>query len=159
MPTKSVMLSINPEHCSNIANGIKSVEIRKNKPNLPTPFKCYIYCTKNKTKIKSSDGNNFPAELIGKVIGEFTCNKIVETCGWRLKGETWLCAKRTPFETNLPAATCVSLEEILKYAGNENSSLYGWQISNFVLYDRPKELSDFALTKAPQSWCYAEEKK
>ena len=43
--SKSVLISIQPEWCYRILSGEKTIEIRKNKPNLTTPFKCYIYCT------------------------------------------------------------------------------------------------------------------
>lgn len=66
--------------------------------------------------------------------------------------------------------------EIMEYLGNGKQG-YGWHISNLMIYDKPKELSDFhqacapciyykwcakskcpdALKKAPQSWCYVEE--
>lgn len=39
---KAVLLSIKPEWCYEIANGYKTMEIRKDCPNLDTPFKCYI---------------------------------------------------------------------------------------------------------------------
>ena len=61
---KSVLLSIKPEWCELIASGKKTLEVRKTKPKLNTPFKCYIYCTKGKSDNQSS----------GKVIGEFTCD-------------------------------------------------------------------------------------
>ncbi len=44
---KAVMLSIRPEWCEKILNGEKTVEIRKTKPKIETPFKVYIYCTQN----------------------------------------------------------------------------------------------------------------
>lgn len=43
---RSVLLSINPKWCEKIANGKKTVEIRKTRPKTDTPFKVYIYCTK-----------------------------------------------------------------------------------------------------------------
>ena len=42
---KAVMISIRPEWCAKIANGQKTIEVRKTSPNLKPPFKCYIYCT------------------------------------------------------------------------------------------------------------------
>ena len=42
---KAVLISIRPKWCEKIANGEKTVEVRKTKPYLETPFKCYIYCT------------------------------------------------------------------------------------------------------------------
>ena len=46
MMAKAVLISIHPKWCELIASGKKMVEIRKNKPKLETPFKCYIYQTK-----------------------------------------------------------------------------------------------------------------
>ena len=43
---KSVLISIQPKWCELIANGKKTIEVRKTKPKLETPFKCYIYCTR-----------------------------------------------------------------------------------------------------------------
>lgn len=42
---KSVLISIQPKWCELIANGKKTVEVRKTRPKLETPFKGYIYCT------------------------------------------------------------------------------------------------------------------
>ena len=98
MIMKSVLISIKPKWCELIANGKKTVEVRKTKPKLETPFKCYIYCTNIKpylvwgdvfqgdwvTKFTSISGyNRKDAEEIwdvfnGKVIGEFVCDEIIE---------------------------------------------------------------------------------
>ena len=49
---KSVLLSIHPQWCELIANGRKTIEVRKTRPKIETPFKCYIYCTKQRmTKV------------------------------------------------------------------------------------------------------------
>ena len=45
---KSVLISIRPKWCALIASGKKTIEVRKTYPKLPTPFKCYIYCTQDK---------------------------------------------------------------------------------------------------------------
>lgn len=42
---KSVMISIQPKWCELIASCEKTLEVRKTRPKLATPFKCYIYCT------------------------------------------------------------------------------------------------------------------
>ena len=44
---KAVLISIQPKWCELIASGKKTIEVRKTKPKLETPFKCYIYCTQN----------------------------------------------------------------------------------------------------------------
>ena len=46
--SKAVLISIRPEWCDKIASGRKTIEVRKTKPKLDTPFKCYIYMTKQK---------------------------------------------------------------------------------------------------------------
>ncbi len=45
---RSVLLSIRPKWCELIASGKKTIEVRKTRPKIPVPFKCYIYCTKPK---------------------------------------------------------------------------------------------------------------
>jgi len=40
---KSVILSIQPKWCELIASGRKTIEVRKTRPQIDTPFKCYIY--------------------------------------------------------------------------------------------------------------------
>lgn len=44
----AVLLSVRPKWCELIANGKKTIEVRKTKPKIRPPFKCYIYCTKPK---------------------------------------------------------------------------------------------------------------
>ena len=162
---KSVLLSIQPKWCELIANGKKTVEVRKTRPKLETPFKCYIYCTKsNKEFLQSRNNVMFYCEdrdfigghgvglykrLNGKVIGEFVCDNIA-------KGTSQL-------------GSCLTMREISEYANGYD--VYGWHISNLVIYDKPKELNEFLvsgnqtfdypplvkLKRPPQSWCYVEE--
>ena len=53
---------------------------------------------------------------------------------------------------------CVS-EELLDYLGDHNG--YGWHISDLVIYDHPRKLSEFychkPLVRPPMDWCYVEE--
>ena len=43
--SQAVLISIRPKWCSKIANGEKTIEVRKRQPQLDVPFKVYIYCT------------------------------------------------------------------------------------------------------------------
>lgn len=45
---RAVLISIQPKWCAMITQGKKILEVRKNRPKIETPFKCYIYCTKDK---------------------------------------------------------------------------------------------------------------
>ena len=47
---KAVLLSVHPQWCERIADGGKTIEVRKTKPKLDTPFKVYIYCTADRRK-------------------------------------------------------------------------------------------------------------
>ena len=79
---KSVLISIQPKWCELIASGRKTVEVRKTRPKLDTPFKCYIYQTKESKRSfldhrfnSAINGISHHSEM-GKVIGEFVCDKI-----------------------------------------------------------------------------------
>ena len=78
---KAVMLSIRPKWVEKIANGEKTIEVRKTRPKLETPFKAYIYCTMpdaknphNILELHGADGKI--CKTNGKVVGEFTCDRI-----------------------------------------------------------------------------------
>lgn len=83
---KAVLISIRPEWSQKIMTGQKTVEVRKTRPKLQTTFKCYIYCTMDHPYISVSCGEldklNYRTNTVGrcngKVIGEFTCDRIYE---------------------------------------------------------------------------------
>lgn len=162
--SKAVMLSIRPKWCELIANGTKTVEVRKSRPKLHTPFKCYIYCTQSGVALGAWGKH-------GKVIGEFTCDRIYEL------------APLNHAPDDVEQQACLTREEIVRYLKGAGC---GWHISDLKIYDKPKELTEFhtwkkckscsksgyestaciydencmvpvAITKAPQSWCYVEE--
>ena len=74
---KAVLISIQPIWCEKIAARWKTLELRKTKPNIPLPFKCYIYQTKFKwvfNLLRSLELDDIADALtigFGKVIGEF----------------------------------------------------------------------------------------
>lgn len=50
--SKAVLISILPNWVEKICSGEKTIEVRRTRPKIETPFKCYIYCTKQRmTKI------------------------------------------------------------------------------------------------------------
>lgn len=194
--SKAVLLSIHPKYCELISDGEKTVEVRKTRPKLETQFKCYIYCTMPKKHFSVGGGLTFSSDdlyrsasgkikygdslelmcydgctkdnfLNGKVIGEFVCDNIdrytdevvnssslENFCGWN------------DFDLN---RACIHPDDLEKYA--DGKDLYGWHISDLVIYDKPKELGEFLaegrqtydcpiltpLKRPPQSWCYVEE--
>lgn len=160
---KAVMKSVSPRICEKVANGNCTILVSKTAPKCGVPFKGYIYATKKarlQTIFKKGewifsddhsfgkfDENIFVKDSLcawqGKVIGEFVCDKVIKTCGWRLRGNTQQCAKRTTDEEAFPELACLTIDEIVKYAGSENREVCGWHISNLKIYGKPKELSEF----------------
>lgn len=180
---KCVLLSMRPEWCDMIRIGEKTVEIRKNMPKIETPFRCFIYQT----------GEYIPAYIQspysgrrkpGRVIGEFTCDRIDPIHVFRDGAvQNWMYA-----ETDRSGLT---YGEVAAYIGKEKTG-YAWHISGLKIYDHPKRLEDFrkpcpnsekcsscdyhysgdwqyeppncvwddvaesALSRPPQSWCYVE---
>lgn len=161
--SKAVLLSIRPQYCELIASGKKTIEVRKTRPKIDTPFKCYIYETQEKCAVPQfvDEDGHYDYKGRGQVIGEFVCNSIYEAHYELISGRIgWL------FGWNVKD-DCLSYDEKDDYAGT-NETLYGWHISDLVIYDAPKELCEFhhcgenyhynpALTRPPQSWCYVEE--
>lgn len=132
--SEAILISIQPKWCKEIASGKKTIEVRKSRPKLKTPFKVYIYCTKN-----DKDGRVFFSKEVfdgekgkwaiphvgnGKVIGEFVCRGMMD-------GGSPL----------LPKQSCLTIDEILDYA--KGKRIYGWRIADLKIYDKPKELGEF----------------
>lgn len=206
---KSVLISIKPKWCELIANGKKTIEVRKTRPKCDTPFRCHIYCTKPKmiTKYvfrpedypenmrpqkpvfcKQPDASSPFCSVVNgnsKVIGEFICRNIdrLAVCGYdnRNTGLRRVDDNLTAYDLDYDYLNrCqLSLDNLKKYSNG--SGLYGWHISDLVIYDKPKELSEFAkpcnhncfapcphyqgkeyecekptITRPPQSWCHVE---
>lgn len=179
---KAVLISIRPEWCEKITSGEKTLEVRKNRPKLETPFKCYIYRTKG-TVNHIANGKWFKMQVGGTVIGEFTCDAILPMSIEYSNPNSIVALKEFP-------GTCLTDKQIIDYLGNGVTG-YGWHISDLKIYDSPKQLSDFwqhgngaedyctacphhetpidmepcrscdgdrkHLTRPPQSWCYVEE--
>ena len=178
---KAVLLSIQPKWCELIASEKKTVEVRKTRPKLETPFKVYIYCSdsskdifyrsvysyddllytpkhKDECKRKLTENGHFIYN--GKVIGEFVCDRIQEityTQIYNFGRYKDVCEAETRLDF-------YALDDYLKQKNG-----YGWHISDLVIYDEPRELSEFEglrktkfgyepikITKPPQSLCYVE---
>ena len=159
---KSVLISIQPKWCELIASGKKTIEVRKTRPKIETPFKCYIYATKatkwfhsgsmltsdellwlSNGKIKMCNGFELCAGedyqcVNGKVIGEFVCDKI-SVIGF----SPWSHCEYVSNIENLYKASCLNFDEMFSYLGEGGG--YGWHISDLKIYDKPKELSEFAV--------------
>ena len=151
---KAVLLSVRPQWCEMIANGKKTIEVRKTIPKTPTPFKCYIYCTQGEEKwLAGIIGERQSQKLNGKVIGEFVCDKMYGIYYSMYPHDPLVFEEiGTLHRPDLQEKTCLSEIEIDDYLSGNNG--YGWHISDLKIYDKPKELIEFGLTRPFQSWGY-----
>lgn len=190
--SKAVLISIRPKWVEKIASGEKTIEVRKTKPKLETPFKCYIYCTLQGCNefFRVDLGRDVAkwnrgkwADRKGKVIGEFTCDRIYKID----KDSTDFLFKAGGLSVYKQAAEekcglCVAMtdDELHGYLGHCQG--YGWHISDLLIYAQLRELSEFRratdlcdschaeytwectgckklsgdIKRPPQSWCYVE---
>lgn len=176
---KSVLISIKPKWCEKIESGKKTIEVRKSVPK-EVPFKAYIYMTKQKPYKMTFAGGGKMLVHNGNVIGEFICDKVYLI---KNRGSRFTVADEEQSVTNEVARqSCLDYDDMVSYFGNKDG--YGWHISDLKIYDKPRGLSEFSrscsysglcfsckrasfkkdgnllcnteLTRAPQSWCYAE---
>ena len=166
-----VLISIRPEWVKKIISGEKTVELRRNIPKMPTPFRCFIYETKG--------GGG-----CGMVIGEFACLRIDRyvMVGTNCRDRAYMRKdghKRVPIDYGPLQLT----EQELRTYGR-GGLLCGWHISALKIYDHNRPISDFfkpcgssncvvcekavwtgtyqndcqnRLLSPPESWCYVEE--
>ncbi|MBO5918745.1 MAG: hypothetical protein J6Q14_08275 [Oscillospiraceae bacterium] len=154
---KSVLISIRPRWIDLIARGEKTIEVRKSRPKLDPPFKCYIYCTKAQNPVlvalQNLEGSpvimtcgagsrRYPVEdatwarlLNGTVCGEFTCDEIVPIVVFDIGSIQYWNAY------SLKEA-CMTYDQMADYIGYGKQG-FGWHISKLKIYDEPKELSEF----------------
>ncbi len=186
MEEKAVVASIQDVWCEKIFSSRhqKCVEIRKNRPKLQTPFKVFVYCTKQPAGKDTlwlatpdevvSDGEAagdlvwvgkdlvYTAGLLGlvsvngTVLGEFTCDRIEEFRVLENGSVTnWMAADLDK--------SCLAYQRLAEYIGIGNTG-YAWHISAPVLYEKPKAITDLltvdrtkSIKNAPQSWVYCAE--
>lgn len=153
---KAVLISIKPKWCELIASGKKTLEVRKNRPKLETPFKVYIYCTADMVKhIVFDEYGDRQIELVQqRVIGEFVCD--------RIDSHTADCLIVKEDRQKATIGSCLSGKEILEYLSGLRLStdrysichlqdFYCWHISDLKIYENPKELSQFNFP--PERFC------
>lgn len=156
---KAVLISIQPKWCELIASGQKTIEVRKSKPKLEAPFKVYIYCTQgdalatpclnaprysiHRTNNGTAKGRRMTAAermqsdhlyANGKIIGEFICEKVEKFVA--------NCKTTHLIQTEQIAhSACIPMDKLVEY-GYKSFHLYAWYISDLVMYEKPKPLSE-----------------
>lgn len=126
--SRAVLISIRPKWCEKIADGTKTIEVRRTRPKLETPFKVYIYCKTGNLQYETQNGMFCRMSGGREVIGEFICDKIYEL------------APLNHAPDDVEQQACLTREEIVQYLMGVG---YGWHISELEIYDHPKKLEDF----------------
>ncbi|MBQ7546341.1 MAG: hypothetical protein IJT41_05180, partial [Clostridia bacterium] len=113
---KAVMLSIHPIWIHLIGGKDKTVEVRKTRPKIEPPFKCYIYETQASLKIpRLGQSPRIKRHGIGAVIGEFVCDHVIP-----IYNDTLLSAD-IPDELMLEnLSPCLTDREIKEYLGDRS---------------------------------------
>ena len=125
-----IIISIHPQHVKNIFDGKKTIELRKNIPKCEFPLKMIIYETKN------NNGS-------GMVVGEFVCKWYRKLKGFELA---------SIYAARIAKCAAVSHSELCDYG--RDTGIFALNISNPTYYDIPKPITDYGLSRPPQSWQY-----
>lgn len=131
---KTIIATIKPIHLGNIRRGVKTIEVRKIIPGWTYPFK--VLCC------ESGSG--------GQIKAEFVCRGVIDIYPH----------EKLEYDELLKMC-CISESEMKEYCGDKKR-LYGWCISDMIDYCstkgyRIRDISEFGLKRAPQSWCYVKE--
>lgn len=174
---KHIVVSIKPQYVAKILNGEKTLEVRKSAPKeVLKGEECLveIYCTKGKTLYKTAESNEYleyasfehwsndDIKINGTVVANFTLNR-VNQYGYVYSPAMFVSEYRKIENDNFTSekfdykSSCLSSEELLNYTNDEKllpRPFFGWHIDDLEIYDKPKQLEEFRLKRAPQSWCY-----
>lgn len=172
---KAVLMAIHPKWCEKIFNGKKTIEVRITAPQLATPFKVYVYCTK--CKRRGIIGSVLNDLYYGKVIGEFVCD---EKHDIQFTGASYMINNDISLTNSIARQSCLQFDDMFSYLGVKGGAAL--HITKVKRYDKPKELEVFwsvrctnktgdcetcevkpacinNITRPPQSFCYVEEIK
>lgn len=167
---KAIIQAYSPKEIERIARGEQTVKVCKTAPKLETPFKVYVYCTKERmTRVPSMYAylhKNEPGacaeygtiETWGK-IGDVIVNPHLASkhVSFGMHGKvigSFVCDKvykivpdgeyysnGYDIDDDMLSETCLGRGYLTGYG--LGYTLYGWHITGAKLYDKPKELSEF----------------
>lgn len=126
---RTIVATIKEEHLTNIRSGKKLYEMRKTCPK-ETPFR--VLCCQSKSG--------------GQILAEFVVQEPI-----RALPRIWPALVRK---------ACIPMSVADAYAGD--GQVWFWDVNDMIDYcttpgHRPRNISEYGLTRPPQSWCYVEE--
>ena len=172
---KSVLISIRPQWVEKIFNGSKTIEVRRTFPKqLETPFKVYVYCTKERmTRVPSmyaylhknergACAEYGTIETWGK-IGDVIVNPHLASkhVSFGMHGKvigSFVCDKIEKIEFRaLCLPTLSERREVNRIAKQACLTIdemrdylngdngYGWHITEPHLFEKPRDITEFAI--------------
>ncbi len=128
----------------------KTIEVRKGFPkDSEWNRRVHIYCSKNRKSFNRipAQYQPFMEKLLGKVIGEFVCDRIEEiACHKYNNGVGFDYSYYTNTLDTLVNETHLSDYDMQQYLGRADDGEcvgYGIHITDLKIYDTPKELGEF----------------
>ena len=131
---RDILISLKPYYYYLIGENMKKVEVRKTYPKADDwSRKAWFYMSrddKSFAKIPKEFQEKYRKHF-GKVGMRFVCDRITE----------YECSSVGFGELATTCGTCLTYDEILNYCNGND--LYGLHITDLVVYDEPRELSEF----------------
>ena len=167
---KAILISIKPEFVRLILNGDKTIEVRKSAPNTNLPITCYIYCTKEKTKLSHPvysgyagsynagghtfyEGERYSHEVLIKSergiyfmprpLGKSILLNGKVVAKFTLNKCEKICETDMDFYSyeDILVGAVLCEKELHDYT--KGKDFYAWHISDLVIFDKPMELRQF----------------
>lgn len=180
----ALMMSTHAIHCDNIFSGKKTIELRKVKSLLKTPFVSYIYHTKTNTgnayknswcdcwQLPSGEFVCASSTVVGYVVIDDILDFPFGTYNVPTKKNKNITWEYTGYRIsdNQVKQTCLTRKEIHEYGNNK--TIFGYHIAQAVKFKELHNIKEFyslkegkcwdiekALTHPPLSWCYVIDKE
>lgn len=173
---KAILMSIKPKWCEKIFSGKMTIKVCKTAFKLETPFKVYVYCTKermtrvpslsaylhkNEPKVCAEYGTIETWSEIGDVIvnphlaskhvsfgmhGKVVGEFVFDEVDEYTFSDYEACYRINDVDLT---KTCLNHPELIEYGGGK--TLHGMHITEPKIYDTPRELGEF---KTPEKWSH-----
>lgn len=169
---KSVLASLKPYYYYLIGEGIKKIEVRKNMPRASDWNKEVLFYMSKDVKSFAKIPKEFQGKYrkhFGKVGMQFVCDNVEELHEYELNpSKKFYEFEKSRLDLFLKES-CLSYNEVCDYRKDlpYYKPLYGWNISDLKIYDKPKELGNFftpmgkspsyMIERPPQSYMFVEE--
>lgn len=142
-----IIQSIHHEHAENILIGAKGYEMRKTAPKGGKfPYIIYLYETKH--PYRDADGILHPGA--GAVVGFYVCKTIIKTNAFGAALHKSNTPEEAAARAEIAKRACLTEEQLIAYAGGKD--VYAYVVSAPTRFSKPRPLSDFGISRPPQSW-------